>query len=120
MKLLTQCFSKCVSIGITCNDFVSLGTKPLVNYVPGPLFIKRMDALPPNIVKSRSRWTEFYNNRFALKFDRHLGSVAAEGACQISERLEKSKPESRGKTSDRLVSGGRWFDSNSTADELPC
>ena len=33
---------------------------------------------PTNLVKSRSREIECYNDRFALKFDRHLGSVAAE------------------------------------------
>ena len=44
----------------------------------GSLFTKRQDVLPPNRVKSRSREIECYNDRFALKFDWHLGNVAAE------------------------------------------
>ena len=45
---------------------------------PGPLFTKRYDVLPPNLVKSRSREIGCYNDRFALKVNRHLGSGAAE------------------------------------------
>ena len=44
----------------------------------GPLFTKRQDALPPNFVKSRSRAIGCYSDRIALKFDRYLGSAAAE------------------------------------------
>ena len=35
-------------------------------------------VLPPNLVKSRTREIGCYNDRIALKFDRHLGSGAAE------------------------------------------
>ena len=37
----------------------------------------REDVSSPNPVKSRSREIECYNDRFAMKFDRHLGSAAA-------------------------------------------
>ena len=45
---------------------------------PGPLFTKRMDVLPPNIVKSRSREIDCYDDHIVLKFDRHIGSAAAD------------------------------------------
>ena len=44
----------------------------------GPLFTKRLDVLPTNIVKSRHREIQCYNDRTPLKFDSHLGSAAAE------------------------------------------
>ena len=50
---------------------------------PGPLFTKRYDVLPPNLVKSRSREIECYNDLIALQFDRHLGSDAAEVAVKF-------------------------------------
>ena len=43
----------------------------------GPLFTKRTDVLPQDLVKSRSREIECHIDRIAMKFDRHLGSVAA-------------------------------------------
>ena len=46
--------------------------------IPEPLSTKRMDVLPQDLVKSRSREIECYNERVALKFDRLLGSTAAE------------------------------------------
>ena len=49
------------------------------------LFTKRKDVLRPNPVKPRSREIRGYNDRIALKFWQ---------ASKISERLEKSKPES--------------------------
>ena len=49
-----------------------------VVYQSGPLFTKRTDVLPTNLVKPRSREIECYNHRIALKIDRHLGSAAAE------------------------------------------
>ena len=42
---------------------------------PGPLFNKRTDVLPQDLVKSRSRDIGCHNDRIALKFDRHLGSA---------------------------------------------
>ena len=44
----------------------------------GPLFTKRTDILPQDLVKSRRREIGCYNDRIALKFDRHLGITAAE------------------------------------------
>ena len=44
----------------------------------GSLIIKLADFLLQDLVKSRSRDMECYNNRIALKIDRHLGSDAAE------------------------------------------
>ena len=44
----------------------------------GHLFTKRKDILSPNLVKSRSRGIGCYNDRIALKFDRHFDSAAAE------------------------------------------
>ena len=48
-------------------------------------------------MESQSREIGCYNDHIALKFDSHLG------ACQISERLEKSKPESRGFETSRYL-----------------
>ena len=45
---------------------------------PGPLFPKRMGALPPNLLKSRSREIGCYSDCISLKFGSHLGSGAAE------------------------------------------
>ena len=46
-------------------------------YSPAPLFTKRQDVLPPNLTaKSREIG-------IALKFDRHLGSAAAELPVKI-------------------------------------
>ena len=64
---------------------------------PCALFTKWLNVLPPNFLKVRSRKIACYDDRIALKFDRHHGSAACcRGACQISERLENYKPESRG------------------------
>ena len=43
-----------------------------------PLFIKRADVLPQELVKSRSREINIYTLPIALKFDKHLCSCAAE------------------------------------------
>ena len=58
--------------------------------IPGPLCTKRWYVLPPNFVKSRSRGIICYSDRVALKWD------CCRYACQISERLDKSKRESHG------------------------
>ena len=47
-------------------------------------------------MKIRSQEISCYNHCIALKFDRHFCSAVCRDACQISEWLEKSKPESRG------------------------
>ena len=58
----------------------------------GPLFTKRLDVLPPNLVKSRSREIGCYNYRTALKLDRHLGSGAAEGPVKFQSDWKSLNP----------------------------
>ena len=45
---------------------------------PGPLFTKLADVSLQYLMKSRSRDITCYYDRISLKFDRRLGSVAAE------------------------------------------
>ena len=51
--------------------------------------------LPQDLVKSKSREIGCYDHRIALKFESSR-QRCYRGACQISERLVKSKSESRG------------------------
>ena len=60
----------------------------------GSLFTKRTDALPQDLMKSRSSEIGCCDDCIALKFDKHLGSICCRRACQMSERLKKSKPKS--------------------------
>ena len=79
------------------------------------LFIKRVDVLPQDLVKCRSPEIGCYSDYIALK-SASLLAVPLLRACQNSERLKKSKSESRGfetdftrscdKTSVRLVNRG--------------
>ena len=48
------------------------------NTHPVPLFTKRTDLLPQDLMKSRSRENRGYTFPIPLKFDRHFGSSAAE------------------------------------------
>ena len=66
-------------------------------------------------MKPRSREIECYNDRFALKFDRHLGSVAAEVPVKFQSNWKSLNPNlatsrdftrSCGKTSYGLVNRG--------------
>ena len=50
---------------------------------PGPLFTKPTDALPQNLVKSRSREIQVYNYPIVLTFDKHIGSNSAEMPVKI-------------------------------------
>ena len=45
---------------------------------PGPLFIKRTEVVPPNLVNSQRREIGCYNNRITLKIYRHIGISAAD------------------------------------------
>ena len=45
---------------------------------PGSLFTKRADLLSQDLVNSRSRKIGFYNDRYAVKFNRNLGSATTE------------------------------------------
>ena len=80
-------------------------------YPSGPLFTKRWDVLPPNLVKSRSHEIGCYNDSIARKYDRHPGSATAEMPCKfraiakVQTRISRLRdfPRSCGKTSYRLV-----------------
>ena len=48
--------------------------KETQNYY-GPLFTKRTDVLPQDLVKSRTREIRVSTFPISLKFDRHLGAV---------------------------------------------
>ena len=61
-------------------------------HYPRPLFTKRYYVLPINLMKSRSCEIECYNDRFALKFDRHLGSVAAEVPVKFQSNWKSLNP----------------------------
>ena len=58
----------------------------------GPLFTKRTDVLPPNLVKCRSREIGCYNNRTALKFNRHLGNAPVEVPVQFQSDRKSLYP----------------------------
>ena len=49
-----------------------------LNMLPGPLFIEQTDVLSQDLVKSRSREIRILTFLIAIKYDRHLGSRAAE------------------------------------------
>ena len=49
----------------------------------GPLFTKRTDVLPEDLAKSRTREIRVETFPITLKFDRHLGSGAAEMAVKF-------------------------------------
>ena len=71
--------------------------------VSGLLIRRRTDVLPQDRVKSWSREIGSYDDRIALKFDRHLGSAAAE--CLSNFRaIKKCNSEARGfETSQDLL-----------------
>ena len=46
--------------------------------IPEPLFTKRMDGLPQDLVKTQSREIGCYEDRIAKKNDRHISNTAAE------------------------------------------
>ena len=52
--------------------------KKYISQDTGPLFTKRADVLRQDLAKSRSRAIRVLTCPIALKFDRHLGSTAAE------------------------------------------
>ena len=60
--------------------------------VRGPLFTKQYDVLPPNLVKSWSRETGCYGDRMAPKFDRHLGSTAADVPLKFKNDWKSLSP----------------------------
>ena len=58
----------------------------------GSLFTKRADALPPNLVKSRSREIGCYDDPIALQFDRHLDNAGAEVPIKFHSDWKSLKP----------------------------
>ena len=62
----------------------------------GPLFTKMTDALPQDLVKTRNREIRVYTFLIALKFDRHLGSAAAEMPVNFLQRCDHYNIQSSG------------------------
>ena len=69
------------------------GTRQRCRWYPGPLFNKRTVVLPPNLAKSRNRQIIYHNDRIVLKFDRHLGSVAAEVPVKFQSDRKSLNPK---------------------------
>ena len=59
---------------------------------PGPLSTKRTDVLLQDLVKSRSREIGCNNDLISLKYDRNLGSAAAEVAVKFQSDWKSLKP----------------------------
>ena len=57
------------------------------NPSPGPLFTKRVDVVPQDLVKIGC-----FNDRIALKFDRHLDSTIAEVPVKFQSNLKRLDP----------------------------
>ena len=79
-----------------------------------------------NLVKSRSREIGCYNDRIALKFDRHLGSAAAEVPVKFQSDWKSPNPNLAAsrlheifRTSYRLVNRGPGSCTNLSASPLP-
>ena len=60
--------------------------------VTPPQWVKRRDALPPNLTKPRSHEIRCYHDRIALKFDRYCGSAAAEMPVKFQIDRESINP----------------------------
>ena len=67
----------------------------------GTLFPKRYDVLPLNLMKSRCREIGCYNDRIALKYNRHLGSSVSR--CLSNFRAIRNVMISSGKTFVHLL-----------------
>ena len=81
---------------------------------PGPVYTKRTNVLPPTLANSRGSEIGSYNGRISLKFNRHLGSTAAEVPVKFQSDQKSLNPNivaSRrlhGNTYVRLVNRGPW------------
>ena len=51
-----------------------------------------MDVLPHDPVKSQNREIGCYNDRIAIKFDRHIGSVAADVPVKFKSDWKRLNP----------------------------
>ena len=73
------------------------------------LFPKQADVLPQAVLKSRSHEIDIYTLIFALKFDGHIGSSAADMPVKFQSDIiiitpnRETSTRSYGKTSVRLV-----------------
>ena len=72
--------------------YLDVITNPFPNLEAGPIFTKWRDVLPQDLVKSRSREIGCCNNPVALKFDRHLGSDAAESPVKFQSDWKSLNP----------------------------
>ena len=59
------------------------------------IFTKRTDVFPYDVMKSRSHQIGCYNDRIALKFDRHLGGATAEVPVKFQSNWESLNRMSR-------------------------
>ena len=98
LKSLIGC-DAVVATGIACpivllqNCVIFCVTMATVSYVYArPIFTRRTEVSPQDIVKSRSREIGCYNDHIALKFDRHLGSVAAEVPVKFQSDWKSLNP----------------------------
>ena len=57
-----------------------------------PIFTRRTDPLPQDLVKSRSREIGCFNDRSALKFDMYLGSAAADVIVKFQSDFNSLNP----------------------------
>ena len=58
----------------------------------GPLFTKRADVLPPNLVKPLSREIRCYNDRIIVKSDKHLSTNAVDVSVKIQSDCKSLNP----------------------------
>ena len=84
---------------IPCHDVIMQTFKMAPNKIgfhfppmPWTLFTKRMEFLPQDIVKSRSREIGCYNERTALVFDRYIGSIAADVPVKFQSDWKSLNP----------------------------
>ena len=75
------------------SDSGLLGRQDIVAILSVPLVTKQTDVLLQDLVKSQSLEIHVYSFPIALKFDRHLGSIAA---CKISEQYDHYNIQSCG------------------------
>ena len=69
----------------------------------GPLIAKLLDFLSPNLVKTQSREVGWHNDCMALIIWQASRQHCCQGACQIWERLEKSRSATRGSRPHKIL-----------------
>ena len=63
-----------------------------IKILSGPLFTKRTDVLPQDLVKSRTREIGYYNDRIAFKFDRHIERAVVEEPVKFQSDWKSLNP----------------------------